>query len=130
MLSSFPLFTEHNLTWNYLSNLRPENVQWSLFCPSQMVPVSKTVDLLDAPRGNPLVASADAPTGFQQSYLHSIPYLGPFISLMSNIAKYNTTLEDCADFIATDVENKEPRFVGHRVSVINADHAGKGGKTE
>ncbi len=91
-----------------------------------MVPASKTIDLLDAPRGNSLNASADAPSGFEISYLHSIPFLGPFISLIFNLTKYDTTLEDCADFIAADLEKDDTKFVGHRVGVINAGTAGKG----
>ena len=94
-----------------------------------MFPASKTINLLEAPRGNPLKASVDVPAGFQTSYLHSIPYLGPIISILGNVANYGTTLEDCADFIAADVEKKDTRFVGHRVSVIEAGTAGKG-KTE
>lgn len=100
-----------------------------MFCPSQMVPASKTINVLDVPRGNSLIASADVPTGFQNSYLHKIPYLGPFVSVLSNFSRYGTTLEDCADFIAADVAKKDMRFVGHRVGVIDAGTAGKG-KTE
>ena len=91
-----------------------------------MVPASKTINLLDAPRGNTLNASADVPPDFQKSYLHGIPYLGPFISVVINSTRYNTTLEDCADFIAADLERKETRFIGRRVSVIDAGAAGQG----
>lgn len=94
-----------------------------------MVPEIKTIKPLDVPHGNQLIASADMPTGFQSSYLHGIPYLGPFISLLGNILKYNTTLEDCADWIAEDIKKKDSKFVGRRVSVINASAAGRG-KTE
>ena len=94
-----------------------------------MYPASKTINFVDAPRGNPLIASADVPTGFQNSYLHNIPYLGPFISVLANFNKYGTTLEDCADFIAADVEKKDTSFVGHRVGVLDPGAAGKG-KTE
>ena len=100
-----------------------------MFCPSQMDPASKTIDLLDAPRGNPLKAAVDVPAEFQKSYLHSIPYLGPLIGILGNFARYGTTLEDCADFMAADVAKKDMMFVGHRVSVIDAGTAGKG-KTE
>ena len=124
-----PIFTEHNLTYIYLSGLPEKNLQWSLLCPSQIIPVSKTVTLLDAPRGNSLKASVDVPTDFQNSYFHNIPYLGPFISIIGNAFKYVTTLEDCADFIAADLEKKDTSFVGHRVSVIDASAASKG-KTE
>ncbi|KAF6226708.1 hypothetical protein HO173_012375 [Letharia columbiana] len=127
LMKYIPLFTEHNLTYIYLS--KQKNLQWSMFCPSNMIPASKTVTLLDAPRGNPLNASADVPPGFQNSYFHNIPYLGPIISSVGNAPKYGTTLEDCADFIAADLEKKDTRFVGHRVGVIDAGTAGKG-KTE
>ena len=94
-----------------------------------MNPASKTINLLDAPRGNSLNASADVPPGFQKSYLHGIPYLGPFISVVSNSMRYTITLEDCADFIAADLASKDTRFIGHRVGIIDAGAAGKG-KTE
>ena len=94
-----------------------------------MVPASKTIDLLDAPRGNPLKASVDVPADFQKSYLHSVPFLGPLMGILGNFPRYGTTLEDCADFIAADVAKKDTTFVGRRVSVIDGGTAGKG-KTE
>lgn len=94
-----------------------------------MTSASKTITLLNAPRGNNLRASADVPANFQQSFLHNIPYLGPFISLVGNVHRYGITLEDCADFIATDIKKEDKTYVGHRVSVIDASTAGKG-KTE
>ena len=94
-----------------------------------MVPASKTINLLDAPRGNPLKASVDVPADFQKSSLHRIPYFGPLVAILGNFSRYGTTLEDCADFIAADVAKKDTAFVGHRVSVIDAGTAGKG-KTE
>ena len=91
-----------------------------------MVPASKTINLLDAPRGNPLKASVDVPADFRKSYLHSIPYLGPLIGILGNLLRYGTSLEDCADFIAADVAKKDTMFVGHRVSVIDPGTSGKG----
>ena len=88
-----------------------------------MIPAGKAINLPDAPRGNPLNASADVPPGFQNSYLHNIPYIGPFFSVVGNAMRYTISLEDAADFIATDVEKEDTRFVGHRVGVIDA---GKG----
>lgn len=90
-----------------------------------MIPASKTIDLLETPRGNSLNSSADVLPDFKISYLNFIPYLGPLITIMGNLMKSATTLEDCADFIAADVEAKEARFVGHRVGVIDAGTAGK-----
>lgn len=94
-----------------------------------MIPASNTVTLLAAPRGNTLKASVDVPTDFQNSYFHNIPYLGPLISIIGNALKYDTTLEDCADFIAEDLEKEDTQFVGHRIGVIDTGTAGKG-KTE
>ena len=97
-----------------------------MFCPSQMTPASKTVTLPDASRGNSLNAAADVPPSWQNSYFHNIPYLGPFISIVGNASRYGTTLEDCADFIAADLEKEDTRFVGHRVGVIDAGTVDKG----
>ena len=99
-----------------------------MFCPSQMSPSSKTITLLDVPRGNSLDASADVPPGFQNSFLHRIPYLGPFISVITNASRYGTILEDCADFIGADLERDDTKFVGHRVGVIT--NTASKGKTE
>ena len=93
-----------------------------------MSPSSKTITFLDVPHGNSLDASADVPPGFQISFLHQIPYLGPFISVIGNAFRYGTILEDCADFIAADLEREDTKFVGHRVGVIT-DMVSKG-KTE
>ena len=90
-----------------------------------MTPASKDVTFLDAPRGNPLNASADVAPDFQYTYLHNIPYVGPFISTIVNFPRYGVALEDCADFMAADLEKGDTKFVGRRVGVIK----GKG-KTE
>ena len=95
-----------------------------------MVPASKAVALLDAPRGNSLNASVDVPLDFQKSYFHNLPLLGPFLSIVGNALKYGTILEDCADFIAADLEEQDTTFLGHRVSVIEVGTGNKGKKTE
>lgn len=84
-----------------------------------MIPASKEINQLDAPRGNALNASADVAPGFQNSYFHNIPYVGPFISTIVNFPRYGVALEDCADFMAADLEKGDTIFVGHRVGVIN-----------
>lgn len=120
---SLPVFIEHGLTYACLSAQPRENLEWSLLCPNVMKPASKAVTLLDEPGENPLTAAADAPPLWQPSYLNSIPVLGTYISLFGNALRYNTILEDCADFMAADLEKKDREFVGHRVGVIEAGKA-------
>lgn len=84
-----------------------------------MKPASKDITFLDTPRGNPLNASADVVPDFQKSYFHNIPFVGPFMSTIGNFPRYTVALEDCADFIAADLEKGDTTFVGHRVGIIN-----------
>lgn len=85
-----------------------------------MVPASKTIESLDSPQGNALVAAKDKPAGFRDFYISWIPFLGPLITTVGNAGRYNTTLEDCADFIAADLKSGENTYVGHRVGVYDA----------
>ena len=120
---SFPVFTEHGLTYACLSAQPRENLEWSMLCPSVMKTANKTIALLDGPQRNSLSAAADVPPMWQASYLNSVPVLGPLISIFGNALRYNVTLEDCADFIAADLEKADGEFVGHRVGLIDAGKA-------
>ncbi|KAL6720603.1 hypothetical protein ACLMJK_002527 [Lecanora helva] len=94
-----------------------ERLRWSLLCPSVMTPVNKTVALPDGTPSNPLVASADIPPGWTSSWLNSIPFLGPLVIVLVNAPRYNIKLEDCADFMAADLEKVDSEFIGHRVGL-------------
>lgn len=83
-----------------------------------MLPESKTVQSLSSPRDNPLTAEIDIPACMSDFHIDWIPFFGPLITILGNAWKYNTTLEDCADFIARDLTKSDSEFVGHRVSVI------------
>ncbi|KAL8828834.1 MAG: hypothetical protein Q9170_006430 [Blastenia crenularia] len=113
-----PIFWEHRLTYDCLLSKPIENLPWSQFAPSQMVPASQEITLLEAPRGNPLVAKNDSPPEWILTYLSSIPYLGVFFDALRNGMRYNTTLEDCADWLAADLSKEKSEHVGHRVGVI------------
>ena len=117
------MFPEHGLTYAHLSAQPPKNLEWSLICPSMMSPVSTNISLSDGSRNNPLIASADIPPDWRISYLESIPFLGSVWSVLMNAPRYSTKLEDCADFIAADLEKPNPNFVGHRVGIYDT---GKG----
>lgn len=113
------MFTEHLHSLAQLQAQSSEHLQWSLFCPSVMLPASKTIEPLDTPHGNPLLTTKDEPPSFQDFYISWIPFLGPLITTMGNASRYNTKLEDCADFIAADLRSGENTFVGHRVGVFD-----------
>lgn len=116
----FPLFMEHIQTHTYLSSLpwQEARFQWSMFCPSNMNPKNKIIPEELPHKGNPLMAAKDVPAGFQGWGIDWIPFLGPLVTVLGNAAKYNTTLEDCADWIAMDLESGSGEFVGRRVSVV------------
>jgi len=50
--------------------------------------------------------------------LKGIPLVGTLLNILTNVPSYGTPLEDCADFLAADLEKGlESEFVGKRVSV-------------
>ena len=88
-----------------------------------MTPVEKAIKPLSAPRGNSLVFERDIPADWKNSFFHWIPFLGTLMSILGNAPRYNTTLEDNADFMAADLANPDSKFIGHRVSVISLPKA-------
>lgn len=113
------MFTEHGLTYDCLRAQSLERLKWSMLCPSAMLPANKTIEPLSEPRGNTLVVENGIPADWRYSYLNQIPILGTILSIFGNILRYNTTLEDNADFMAADLENPDSKHIGHRVSVID-----------
>ena len=85
-----------------------------------MLPISEKVSLPEGSRNNPLIASADVPPGWQDSYCRNVPFLGTLLSILTNASKYTIKLEDCADFIAMDLEKPNSEFVGHRVGLLES----------
>ncbi|KAL8850867.1 MAG: hypothetical protein Q9221_004180 [Calogaya cf. arnoldii] len=115
---SFPLFKEHGQTLDCISSKPKDHMIWSLLAPSAMIPASKEITLLDALRGNPLLARNDMPADWSPSFLSGVPYIGMLADIMKNMMRYNTSLEDCADFIASDLTKGESEHEGHKVGII------------
>ncbi|KAL8942517.1 MAG: hypothetical protein Q9216_001618 [Gyalolechia sp. 2 TL-2023] len=115
---SFPAYPEHTLTYECLSQKPASNLEWSLLAPSLMTPADKEIRLLEAPKGNPLVARNDTMPDWHCTFLSAVPYLGMAVDIMVNMMRYNTTFEDCADFMAADLAKGESEHVGHRVGII------------
>ena len=83
----------------------------------------------DAPQSNKLIATADVPPDWQRSFVTGVPYLGMLADVLWNSLRYTTKLEDCADFIAQDLEGDgESEFVRRRVGVMESGKVK--GKTE
>ncbi|KAI4265960.1 MAG: hypothetical protein L6R38_009055 [Xanthoria sp. 2 TBL-2021] len=114
----FPLFQEHGHTLDCISRKPKEYLQWSLLAPSAMTPANKEITVLQAPRGNPLAAKNDMPANWSPTFLSGVPYLGIYADIAMNMMRYNTTLEDCADFMAADLTKGESEHVGHKVGII------------
>ena len=87
-------------------------------CPGAMAPAEKEITALASPRGNKLKAGADVPPDWQHSMFRGIPLVGTLWDVFGNALRYNIKLEDCADFIAADLEAGEEKFVGKRVALI------------
>lgn len=123
---SIPLFREHALTYSLLLSQPSQHLQWSQLAPSQMVPASKEITLLSVPRGHNLVPANDTPPNYMTTFLSGLPFgIGIASDSIVNALRYNTSLEDCADFMAADLAKGESEHVGHRVGVIAS---GKGKK--
>lgn len=66
-----------------------------------------------------LTAEASSPPLWKDSWLKHIPFLGKAILAGMNAPRYETTLEQNADFIASDLRDRESRWIGVTVGVIN-----------
>lgn len=83
-----------------------------------MAPAEKDITALASPRGNKLKASAEVPPEWKHSMFRGIPFVGPVWNCFGNLLRYAIKLEDCADFIAADLEKADDKFVGKRVGLI------------
>jgi nucleoside-diphosphate-sugar epimerase len=120
MLSNYvPIFLEHRQNFRLLKSLPPNTVDWSMLCPSNMVPESSDVSVPTKPTRGKLVANATNLPLWQDSWVKHIPLIGRSIVCGMNAPRYKTTLEQNADFIASDLESYESQWIGNRVGVID-----------
>lgn len=82
-----------------------------------MVPESTSPTTTSKPK---LVANAETPPLWRDSWVRYIPLLGKTLVVAMNAMRYQTTLEQSAEFIADDLETYESRWVGMRVGTIDA----------
>ncbi|KAJ5355383.1 uncharacterized protein N7496_012595 [Penicillium cataractarum] len=98
-----PMFKEHASTWAKLRALPPSAIAWSILCPGMMVPLTKNKDstLPESSTENISAEKTVAPE-WSAKFLR-IPFIGPYLNIMSQISAYTTSYEDNADFIARDL---------------------------
>jgi len=121
MLSNYvPIFLEHRENIKLLRALPPHSVDWSLLCPSTMVAERSEVSVPAKSSHGRLTAEASSPPLWKDSWLKHIPFLGKMILAGMNAPRYETTLEQNADFVASDLKDRESRWIGMTVGVIDA----------
>jgi hypothetical protein len=124
--SSIPLFPSHKKNYLVIKSLPADVVAWSLFCASDMTPKYDTPQFpppADASATN-LVAKADAPPAWVEKY-RSVPLIGNYLNIMTQMQSYFAVLEHCVDFMAADLEKGlESEWIGKRVGVKEKSKAG------
>lgn len=66
-----------------------------------------------------LIANAMMPPLWKDSSVKYIPFLGKILSCAMNASRYEATLEQSADFIASDLESYESPWSGKTVGIID-----------
>ncbi|KAF2093395.1 NAD(P)-binding protein [Rhizodiscina lignyota] len=120
MLSNYiPIFLEHRQNIRLLKSLPSNTVDWSMLCPSTMTPESSDLSVPTKASQGKLIATAGTPPLWQDSWLKFVPLIGKILVAAMNASRYETTLEQSAEFIASDLESYESRWIGMRVGVID-----------
>ena len=116
---SVPIFLEHRQNLRLLKSLPPNTVDWSMLCPSTLVPESSDLSVPMKASQKKLIANAAIPPLWQDSWIKFIPLIGRTLAAAMNASRYETTLEQNAEFIASDLESHESRWIGTTVGVID-----------
>lgn len=116
---SVPIFLEHRQNIALLRSLTPNSVKWSVLCPATLTPDSLNLDVQTDPQRNRLVASGSTPPLWRHSWIGYIPFIGRVVEAAMNASRYDTTLEQVAEFIASDLDSDESPWIGMLVGVID-----------
>ncbi|MCJ1225171.1 hypothetical protein MMC12_001820 [Toensbergia leucococca] len=120
MFSNYvPIYLEHRQNLHLLKSLPPDTLDWSMLCPSTMTPESSEVNVPTKTSHGRLIANAATPPSWQDSWIKYIPLIGRTLLCAMNAGRYETTLEQNAEFIAGDLESYESRWSGTTVGVID-----------
>ncbi|KAM0722336.1 hypothetical protein Q7P37_001777 [Cladosporium fusiforme] len=120
MLSNYvPIFLEHRQNIRMLRSTSTDTIQWSMLCPSTIVPESTTLSVPSRPSAGPLIACGGSPPQWQYSWVRRLPLIGRSLEAAMNASRYETTLEQNAEFIAGDLDNPDSQWIGTTVGVIS-----------
>ena len=84
-----------------------------------MTPESSDLSVPTKTLQGKLIATAGTPPLWHDSWLRYIPFVGKTLVMMMNASRYETTLEQNAEFIASDLDSYESRWTGMTVGVIH-----------
>jgi hypothetical protein len=84
-----------------------------------MTPESLEISVPTQTLSGKLLANATTPPGWKHSWVGSIPLIGRTLLSAMNAGRYVTTLEQNAEFVASDLETRESRWSGLTVGVID-----------
>jgi hypothetical protein len=119
MNCSIPIYLEHRRNFQLLKSLPPNTVDWSMLCPSTMTPESSNINVPTKIVPGKLIANATTLPLWQDSWIKHIPLVGKTLLCAMNAPRYETTLEQNADFIASDLESYNSQWSGMTVGTIN-----------
>ena len=90
-----------------------------MLCPSTMTPEFSDINVPTKTPHAKLIANATNLPEWRDSWLKYTPLIGKTLVCAMNAPRYETTLEQNAEFIASDLESYESRWSGMRVGVID-----------
>jgi len=90
-----------------------------MLCPNTMVPESSNITVPAEILHGKLVANPTTPPLWQNSWIGYIPLIGKVLLCAMNAIRYQTTLEQNAELIASDLEQYESQWSGKTVGVID-----------
>lgn len=90
-----------------------------MLCPSTLTPESSDLNVPTKASQGKLIANAATPPLWQDSWIKYIPLIGKMLVIAMNASRYETTLEQNAEFIASDLDSYESRWIGTTVGVID-----------
>jgi len=125
---STPVFLEHRQNIKLLRALPQNALSWSMLCPATMVPESSDISIPGKFAHGRLVANAGTLPMWQDSWIKCIPLIGRTLVCAINFSRYETTLEQNADFIASDLESYESIWSGATVGIIDGSPFNDGSK--
>ena len=114
---------QHQATRDVVEAVPIQDLKWSILAVAQMSPTDRDhkrgpFNLLDRPQTHDLLLEATSPPGWEETWLGSIPFFGPYLNFIYlGLVAYRTKYEDVADFLAEDLEKEDSRWISKKVAM-------------